>query len=156
MTLSTDFYKQCEQALVVTLRQMTDFFKHEWQVSDDDTNLARGADYFVVYRPGAFPVAGFLQTKRFMDIRWSIIMDIYVRYKTYKDSWDKFKNLRSALFNGLHEDQTLGGNINVSEVLLASDENAQYFKFADTPENATPNFIIQTMSMAIKQRVRVR
>jgi len=149
-----DFYQQCEDGMAKQLRVLTTFFKKEEQVSDDDSVLSLGADYWCIYRPGAFPIVDSLQTQKIMEVDWNVTIDLYVRYKTYKESWGKFRKFRAAIFFLLHSDQTLGGTINVHRVTLSSNEAVQYFRFAETAETAKPNFIIQTCNIVIRQRVR--
>jgi len=150
-----DFYQQCEDALVnVLLELKPSFFNRDEQVSDDDTVLSTGADYWIIYRPGAFPIVDNLITRQILDVDWNVTADLYVRYKTYKESWSKFRKFRAALFFLLHSDQTLGNAPNVHRVSMSSNEIVQYFRFAETSESAKPNFIIQTCNIVIRQRVR--
>lgn len=149
-----DFYQICEDGLTARLRVLTFFFKKSEQVSDDDSVLSLGADYWIIYRPGAFPIADNFNTQKIMEIDWNVTMDLYVRYKTYKESWGKFRKFRAALFFLLHADQSLGNTPNVHRVTFSSNEIAQYFRFAETSEAAKPNFIIQTCNVVIRQRVR--
>jgi len=151
---ATDFYKQCEDGMAVRFRTLTDYFPVAQQVSDDDTVISKGAGNYIIYRPGAFPVLGSLQTKRILDVQWEMVLDLYVYYTNYKESWNKFKAARAAMFFCIGEDQTLGNTSNVRYASLSSDEQAQYFRFADTPENAKANYIIQTMKVSVVQRVR--
>ena len=150
----TDFYKQCEDGLAVRLRTLTTYFIKTSQVSDDDTVISTGAGNYIIYRPGAFPILGALQTKKIMDMQWEVTADLYVYYTNYKESWNKFKEVRAAIFQCVHEDQTLGNTPNVRYATLSSSENAQYFRFANAVESAKPNYIIQTMKVVIVQRVR--
>ena len=150
-----DFYQQCEDAMATRVRTLKPaFFKEEKQVSDDDTVLAEGADYWFIYRPGAFPINDTLLSQKIMDVDWNVTVDLYVRYTTYKGSWGKFRRFRAALFFLLHSDQTLGGTPNVRRVSFSSNEIAQYFRFANSSEEAKPNFIIQTCNVVVRQRVR--
>ena len=150
-----DFYQQCESALVTRLLALKpSFFKNDKQVSDDDSVLAEGAEYWIVYRPGAFPIQDDLLSQKIMDVNWNVTMDLYVRYKIYKESWGKFRKFRAAIFFLLHSDQHLGGQHNISRVSLSSNEIAQYFRFANTAPEAKPNFLIQTCTVVIRQRVR--
>lgn len=148
----TDFYSECEDGLAVMLRTLTQFFKKDWQVSDDDTVLANGAEYFAIVRPGAFPYDR--ETIRVAIVSWNVTMDLYVSYKEYKTSWDRFKAFRSAIFNLLMENPDLGGTAGVLRVSMMSDEQAKYLKFSDVPD-AKPNFIIQTVKVVIDQYVRI-
>jgi len=150
-----DFYQQCEDALAARLRALKpSFFKEDKQVSDDDSVLSEGADYWIIYRPGAFPVIGNIESRKIMDVDWNVTMDLYVRYKTYKESWGKFRKFRGVVFFLLHSDQHLGGEHGIDRVSFSSNELAQYFRFANSPEEARPNFIIQTCSVVVRQRVR--
>jgi hypothetical protein len=149
-----DFYQICEDGLVVRLRLLETFFRKSEQVSDDDSVLGTGADYWAIYRPGAFPIVDSLSTQKIMEVDWNVTIDLYVRYKTYKESWGKFRKFRAALFFLLHSDQTLGNTRDVHRVTFSSNEIAQYFRFAESSESAKPNFIIQTCNVVIRQRVR--
>jgi hypothetical protein len=150
-----DFYQQCEDALATRLRTLNpSYFKDDKQVSDDDTVLNEGADFWIIYRPGAFPVVDSLTDSKILEVDWNVTMDMYVRYKTYKESWGKFRRFRAAIFFLLHADQYLGGAPNVRRVRFSSDEVAQYFRWSNTTQEARPNFIIQTCNVSIRQRVR--
>lgn len=148
----TDFYSECEAGLTTLLKTQTTYFAHDWQVSDDDSVIMQGAEYFAVVRPGAFPYTR--QTERLSTVNWTVIMDLYVSYKDYKTSWAKFKAFRSAIFNLLMANPTLGGAAGVVRVDMTSDEQAQYLKFSDAPD-ARPNFIVQTVKVIIAQYVLV-
>lgn len=149
-----DFYQQCEDAFATRAQTLSTFFGKSKQVSDDDSVLSEGADYWLIYRPGAFPIVDNLLTQKIMDVDWNITVDMYVRYKTYKESWGKFRRFRAALFFLLHSDQHLGGEHGISRVTFSSNEAAQYFRYANSPEEAKPNFIIQTGNVVVRQRVR--
>lgn len=149
-----DFYQQCEDGMAARMRLLETFFQKPTQVSDDDSVLSEGADYWAIYRPGAFPIADNLQTQKIMEVDWNVTVDLYVRYKTYKESWGKFRRFRAALFFLLHSDQSLGDTPNVHRVTFSSNEAAQYFRYAETAAEARPNFIIQTCNVVMRQRVR--
>lgn len=146
----TDFYSECETGLATLLKTLTTYFKHDWQVSDDDLVVKRGADYFVVVRPGAFPYTR--QTEQLSTVNWTVVIDLYVRYVEYKTSWSKFKAFRSDIFNLLMEYPTLNGVAGVVSVDMTSDEQTQYLEFSDAP-GAKSNFIIQTVKVIITQYI---
>jgi hypothetical protein len=138
--------------LVTLLRTLTPYIVNDWQVSDDDTVIQKGADYFILVRPGAFPYQR--QTERLSTVYWNVVMDLFVRYKDYKESWNKFKAFRAVVFSLLMENPTLGGAAGVVQVNLTGEEGPQYLKFSDVPD-AKPNFIVQTVRAVIAQYVLV-
>ena len=142
-----DHYQAVENGLVTQLKTLTDFFPNAWQVSDDDTVISKGADFFIVYRPGSFPVTKVSDFR--YDVDWNITADLYVRYKTYKESWANFRSARAAIIELIFTHPRLGGVAYFTTV--SSGEGALYFKFE---ENASvPNFIIQTLTFTIRQHV---
>lgn len=154
------FYTECQEALEAYLLELTDFFPESYQVGMDDTALARGGDKFIVLRPGSFPIASSSNTKQIVDYDWHVVMDTYLRYVSYEESWREFNLYRDTLIwvlgiNPILECHTVPAKSgkNVWGVTLSSDEDAQYFRFSNTPQEAKPNFIIQTMQVTIRQRV---
>lgn len=158
-TVIPDPYGECENALKAYIQELTTFFPNDWQVSNDDTVIARGGDHFVILRPGAFPTFSSHNTGMQKDIDWEVVVDVYVRYAEYEASWADFKQLRAALLWALNTNPILACTVqpeksakNVWYVNLYSNEETQYFRFDDN-ENQRPNFIIQTMGVTIRQRV---
>jgi hypothetical protein len=145
-----DYYLECEDGFITLLQTLTPFFEHAYQVSDDDANIHRGGDNFVIVRPGAFPITRV--SDQVHDMHWEIMFDLDVRFKEYKKSWDRFKEVRSAILNLLYSNPTLGDTPGVYDVIVDSREIAQYLRFSDVPD-AKPNFIIQTMRAIVTQRV---
>jgi hypothetical protein len=142
----TDQYSVCEGALMTKIRTLTAFFPRDFQVSDDDSVLNRGADYFAIFQPDAFP-----QTRadgRDVFFNWTVIFDLYVRYSTRKESLPRFKAARSALINLLGP-ASLNSTNNISRTVLSANGGLQQ----DIPGD-NPNFIIQTFQAVITQRVR--
>lgn len=128
------------------LRTLTNLFPNEKQVTDNDADLNTGAEYWAIFQPGSFP--GTRVTGLVRDVNWEIVFDLYVRYKTRAESLPKFKAARSDLFNLLHP-ACLNGTNNVSKLILSASGGLQQ----DTP-GENPNFIIQTFSAVVTQRVR--
>ncbi len=93
MTVLTDYYSQCETGVMNLMLTLTDFFPNAWQVSTNEFNVNKGADYFLVFRPGKFPsapVAGGIPISRNNPIRaydWNMHADLYARYTEYETSW---------------------------------------------------------------------
>lgn len=147
----TDFYKECEDGLIKLLQTLTTFFPEKWQVSDDDTIVMRGADYLIVVRPSAFPIAATEgETAAFVD--WNTRMDLFVRFEDYKESWNKFKAFRSVIFNLFMKYPTLDDTVGVIAVSMTGDQPTQYLKLKDAPE-AKPAYIVQTVRVVMRQLV---
>lgn len=152
----TDHYAVCESALVTRLRTLTSYFPAAtglpagWQVSDDDTVFSKGGDYFVIYRPGEFPT---VQKGLLADVNWHVKTVVYVRYTEYKTSWNKFKALRSDIFNLLNADPTLNRTNGVYNVTISSKDDAG--RLLDTQGNPM-NWIAQLLDVTITQRIKIR
>lgn len=142
----TDHYSECEAALMTQIRTLTQFFPRDFQVSDDDSVVNRGADYFAIFQPDAFPATR--ADGREVFFNWVVLFDLYVRYSTRKESLPRFKAVRSALIN-LIKPTALNATNNISRTVLAASGGLQQ----DIP-GTNPNFIIQTFSATITQRVR--
>jgi hypothetical protein len=141
----TDQYAVVEGAVMTKLRTLTALFPKASQVTDNDAELNTGADYWAIFQPGAFPntrVDGHT-----VDVNWQIIFDLYVRYKTRKESLPKFKAARSEVFNLLHP-ASINSTAGVSKLILSASGGLQQ----DAPGD-NPNFLIQTFSCIVTQRV---
>jgi hypothetical protein len=144
--MTTDYYDQCETALMTRLRTLTNLFPKDYQVSTDDSVLNRGGDVFAIFQPDAFP-----QTRvdgRDVSYNWVVIFDLYVRYKSRAESLARFKAARAAIVE-LLSPFALNGTSNISRCVLAASGSLQQ----DLPGD-NPNFIIQTLTATITQRVR--
>lgn len=142
----TDHYGECEAALMTKIRTLTAYFPRAIQVSDDDTVVNRGADHWVVFQPDAFP-----QTRadgRDVFFNWVLVFDLYVRYKSRKESLPHFKAVRSALIN-LITPTCLNDTSNIMRTVLSASGGLQ-----QDIAGSNPNFIIQTFQAVITQRVR--
>ena len=142
----TDFYSQCETALMTKLRTLSALFPKDWQVSDDDSVLNRGAEYFVIVQPDALPSTR--ADGRDLTYNWVVILDLYVRYHTRAESLARFKAARSAVIN-LLTPNSLNDTSNISRTVVTASGGLQQ----DIPGD-NPNFIIQTLTATITQRVR--
>lgn len=152
-----DPYVAVETALATCLKSLDTFFPGDkkrdagWQVSDDDTVISLGGDFFAIYRPGAFTVTKI--ARGIYDYDWEVDLDLFVRYTSYKESWTKLKSYRASLVELLSTHQTLNGTIGTHGVSLSSPERPAYFRFTDTSVSAKPNYLIQPTRVVIRQRV---
>ena len=127
------------------LRTLSTLFPKAIQVTDNDALLNTGAEYWAIFQPGGFP--GTRANGKQVDFTWQIIFDFYVRYVTRAESLPKFKSARSELINLLHPN-CLNSTNGVTKLVLSASGGLQQ----DTPGD-NPNFLIQTFSAAISQRV---
>lgn len=140
-----DYYSIIEAAVMTKLRTLA-IFPHEWQVSDSEENIRRGANYFAVFLPSVFqsiPVDG-----KDKVIVWSVLFDFYARYTTKQESKARFKAGRAELFT-LNKDRMLNRTVGVFDVNLSATSELLQDIAGDNP-----NFIIQTFNAAVSQRIR--
>jgi hypothetical protein len=142
----TDHYSECETAFMTQLRTLTTLFPKDYQVSDDVAVLNRGGDYFLIVQPDAFP--GTRADGRDVFYNWIVIGDLYVRYRSHDEALARFKTARSAIIN-LFSPFALNGTSNISRTVLSASGGLQQ----DIPGD-NPNFIIQTLTATITQRIR--
>lgn len=151
----TDYYALVKTGLIARLRTLTSYFpasaKHSagWQVSDDDSVLSEGGDYFVIVRPGAFPTR---KQGRMVEVEWHADAVIYTRYKEQATSWTRFETFRSDIFNLLHADPTLNKTNGVYDVGVSSQQQAG--RLIDSQGNLM-NWIAQTLDVTINQRIHM-
>lgn len=143
---NVDYYSLCEDALVEKIQTLTDFFPRSEFVTDDDAILNRGAMYYVVVTPDTF-----IENRadgRTLDFDWTILVDVYSKFTTQKESKDRMKSVRAALLNLLHPASMNHVN-GVSKTLVSANGGL----FQDAPDK--PNFVWQTLLVTITQRVRM-
>ena len=145
----TDLYGVCKTAFMTKARTITDYVKYDWQVTDDDSDINKGAECFMVFRPGGAP-ANYDRTKKIIIVNWRLTFDMQIRYKTYKTSWKLFEDFRMAIMNKFvfTDDTFLDVPYFMDLVLDASQEPGQR-----PPDVTTPVWIGQTMNVTITQQI---
>jgi hypothetical protein len=119
-----------------------------WQVSENDTVVTEGSDYFTVLRPGSFEnirSGGGLQNNT-----WRVRTLLFMRFNEYDTLWSTYRAFRSDII-ALPDTSPLINYGIQNQVFSASDE-AGYLRDADG--NYT-GFVQQTLECAITQRVIV-
>jgi hypothetical protein len=177
MTFPLDPYTLVEAGIADRLRSAlkADYFTNpttsdvqEWQVTDNDSELHRGANYFIVTRPGAFSqVTGDYNSGEIQTIEWETFLRLYVRYQEKAEQWSLLKPFRAAVLRTVLKYRFLGKiTINGDEIpeVLAVDrvrsiqpsEPASYFwLFRQQQESGMPpNFMYQPLRVVTRQRVR--
>jgi hypothetical protein len=153
-----DPYQLCEDAIKSLLATVTELSQFDYQIATDDTVIGKGADYFVVVRPGAFPTEQVSMDED--NFTWHVNCTLYVRYKEYNVSWSLFKALRWKIIRLIRRDPNLSvrddpdfanGCTGVWQTAITGPEDAQYF--ALEAKAVRPNFIIQEMQVRVTQRV---
>jgi hypothetical protein len=150
----TDFYQQAEDGLTAQLRTLTDLFPAGvgkaagWQVSSSDTVISEGGEYFIIVRPGAFPVRR--AAGKLIDVEWHCTVVFHQRFIQAEDAWADFKAARSEIFNKVNGDPTLNQTPFVWDVLMDSTEEPGYLQDSD---GNSQNIIVQSFDVAITQRI---
>jgi hypothetical protein len=140
-------YVECKDGFIAKGRSLTSLFPKSFQVSDDEQNIKRGGEYFIVTIPSSFQSARADAHSKFMT--WIVLFDFYVRFTTKAESIRKFETARDQIITLYHSDPWLLKTPGVDSVLI----NAAGEVLQDLP-GSNPNFIIQTMSASIVQRVK--
>lgn len=140
-----DYYGLCEEALIERVKTLTEFFPKDSQVSDDDTVVNRGAEYFAIFTPDAFPNT--ISDARETLFTWQILMDIYVRFTTQAEAKSRLKTMRSSIINLIYP-----SCLNHVNGVYRTTISANGGVFQDAPER--PNFIWQTITVTVFQKVR--
>lgn len=151
-----DYYSQCEAALSTFLKaSLPDIFTEDYQVTDNELDLKRGKDYFILFRPGAIPDRPVtFQSSEFTYLDWRVNTHLFTRYKEKKVQWPQFKRFRALVLYVLEVNQFVPNNGNVEKIVsYSAPEDALYWKFRDTPASADPNMMTQPLSVVVRQRV---
>lgn len=154
-------YDVIVQGFMRKMRTLTQYFAHDWQVTDDETNVNRGGVYWVITRPGALPInpwPGVQNSKTVYSVDWNIVFDAQVKYASYKESWPKFAEMRDAIINlyVLRLDKSLpdaNGNPikGIWDIsITAPDPPGQ------KPPAGTPTWVGQQLIAVITQRIDLR
>lgn len=177
MTLPADPYDLIETGIADRLRAAlkTEFFTNpsthkveDWRVSDNDSNLERGANYFIVMRPGAFPsLPTEYNTGKFIDVEWESFARLFVQFKERAEQWSTFKPFRWAVIHTIRTYRFLGKvTINGDELaevpavdrvrsIDASDPAGYWWIFeAQRQQGLPPNYMYQSLRIVTRQRVR--
>ena len=150
-----DYYGQCEEALASILRDgLPDQFKNAWQVTDNEADLLRGGDYYILFRPGAIPerLATF-DSSSFTYFDWRITINLFTRYVEKKLQWPQFKRFRALVLYVLERNQVPASTALEKILSYSAPEDALYWKFRNTAAEADPNMMTQPLSVVVRQRV---
>ena len=147
-------YAAIKTGFMTKARTLTEFFVHPYQVTDDDADVNRGAIYYMICRPGAVPIGYVprLETKKLYNVNWNIVFDLQHRYKSFKESWQHFADLRDAVLNKFvfTIDKSLPGTIGIWDVTITAPEPP-----GQKPPEGAPTWIGQTLIAVISQRIDV-
>ena len=150
----TDQYALCLDAYKTQLRTLAasyfpaiDGKAAGWQVSENDTEIYNGGEYFVILKPGTFSN----QRQGLNTVNeWHVTSVLYARYFEYDTAWSRFRAFRSDIL-ALPDTAPLTTN-GIYGQEFASQEQAGYL--VDDQGRYT-NFVVQTLDCTIRQRVKV-
>lgn len=151
-----DYYSECEEALAAFLKaSLPDLFKKDYQVTDNEADLLRGADYYILFRPGAIPDRPVtFQSGSFTYLDWRVNAHMFTRYQEKKMQWPQFKRFRALILYVLEVNQFVPNDGNVEKIVsYGVPEDALYWKFRNTAADADPNMMTQPLSVVVRQRV---
>ena len=151
-----DHYSQCEEALAAFFRShLPDQFENDWQVTDNESDLLRGAKYYILFRPGAIPDrAVTYMSGSFTYYDWRVNVNIFTKYLEKKFQWPQFKRFRALVMYVLETQQFLPNNANVEKIVsYSAPEDALYWRFKNTPADADPNMMTQPLTVVLRQRI---
>jgi len=163
-----DFYKQVLDGLIDRLRLSLkiDFLVDhlDEKVSTSESNLQRGADYYIVIKPGGHSALDgrSIQSKSIQTMDWGYRLEMYVRFIERKEEWSRFTAFRSAVEYHLIMNRYLDATViegeslavvpNVENISITPAGEAGYYRI--TPEAVMPNFMTQPLNVTVRQRVR--
>lgn len=142
--MSDDPYGDCLNAMMVAVRTLTDLFPKANRVSLDHGAVEIGGDYWFICTPSAFPSRRLDGREKI--VQWQTECDLYVRYKTEKDSVPKLLIARAKVKALLEKPRVLK-NLNVNSVTVSGNRLVQDV----AGENF--NFLIQPLIVTIEQIV---
>lgn len=152
-----DFYKQCQDALSQMLKaKLPQFLKEDWQLTDNEYDFGRGANYFILYRSGQIPPpADSEQDGEILEVHWQVICNVAVRYIQKNLQWSQFGEFRGAVWHVLSNPRnSITLNNNIWRVLsVVSSEDPSYWDFSDAVQGKNTNFMLQPLVATVKQRV---
>lgn len=167
MTDYTDFYSPVQNGILERLRyaMQTDFFvdKLDERVSTNESNIQKGGNYFIVAKPGTHStVDGNIKSGQIQDMDWITQLFLYVRFQQASEMGDLLAAFRGAVEWHLmkhrfmdavvintHSIDGIGNVDRIRSITPAGD--ATYYRF--NPQATTPNFMVQTLNVVIRQRV---
>src|SRR4030095_11059876 len=123
--MTDDPYKDCLDALMIKLRTLTTYVSKPGHVSLNHDDVSIGHDYWIFLTPGAFPKSRL--DSRDVIYQWQTIADLFVRYKTEKESIPKLITCRMDIIQLLHAPRALK-NVNVTNVTVSSNDTIKQDK----------------------------
>lgn len=157
MAEPVDFYKQCQDVLSAMLQSyMPSYFVKDWQLTDNEYDVKRGADFFVVFRPGAIPLP--FDSERDgekLEMHWQTTLNLFVRYIEAKSQWSTFTTFRDLVwYHLMHPNHSLELPNNIWRVLsVTSPEEPVYWSLNAAPNKANESFMFQPLTATVKQSV---
>ena len=165
MTGFIDYYKQIDDGIKDRLRYALrpDFLidKVDVKVSSNESNLSRGYDYFILTKPGDFPIIDSMNAGKVQTVEWDTTVELFVRFKEKSEQWSLFSSYRDAVIYFLQKYRFLGAAIidgeSVSQVPfvdrirgIKGNGEADYYKV----NNQEVYFMYQALTVTTRQNVK--
>lgn len=138
-----DVYKKAEDFLINgLLSDLPSVFPHSWQIGKDESAILRGANVFLVLRPGAINYTYLGDGRRIVDFDIEVIGDLFVRYSERESAWESFRNVRATVLEWVLK-QNSKERDEIYRITVSTNGQAQYLQFDE--RQTSPNFIFQTL-----------
>lgn len=162
-----DWYSLVENGISSRLRAeltIAEFITKPDQVSDNDSALTAGDNYFAIFRPGSFPTLPVeYESGKIVTVTWITYIDLYVKYQEKREQWSTFKPYRNAVIQFVMRHRFLKretiGETEFEEVRavdrirsISGNDEPGYFRFFNVNEKMPPNFMTQRLAVTTAQR----
>lgn len=155
--MAVDFYKQCQDAVSGVLKaDLPEFFEHDWQLTDNEYDFGRGANHFVLYRPGQIPPPIINERDgEFLEIHWQVICNVALRYIQKNLQWSQFLEFRGAVWYTLQKPRLIDQTHGIWRILnVTANQDPSYWDFSKVTSKApNSNFMLQPLIVAVKQTI---
>lgn len=137
------------------------------RVSDNEANIKRGFNYYIVVKPSVFTeIQGTaMNSKEWQTIDWTMRVELYVRFMEAMDQGSLFDPFRSAviwhtMFRRFLKAETIEGIAmteapHVEKIRSVSPiGDFSYYRFLNAAPTMNPNFVFQALAVVVRQQVR--
>ena len=142
----TDDYTRLEEEIMTELRNLSSYFKSDWQVGRDDAILNRGADYLAVAKSSGGSTPTNWSSVDINDTL-SFPIELYTRYyKNIDETKKRMNELREEVKKTANSYSFLRKSVGVMESSLSVND-LQYVYIED--DSPSPVFVLQVVTINV-------